>query len=687
MISSLLIAHRGEIARRIIKTAQAMGVYCVLPYTQVDQNSPAVFEADEAIYLDCDDPRQIYLDIDTMLRVAQQAQVQAVHPGYGFLSERAAFAQACVDAGLIWVGPSPHAIEIMGDKAQAKDEASKAGLPLLPCSDGSCQDDDVLFQEAQCIGFPLLIKASAGGGGKGMRRVDGAGEFQEALSACRREAQASFGDDRVLLESYIPHARHIEVQLLVDQHGQACSLFERDCSLQRRYQKVIEEAPAPDFPTQKREDLKRYAQQLAKQISYVGAGTIEFLYDPPSQQLYFMEMNTRLQVEHPVTEMITDLDLVAWQLRIAAGEALPASMPKSTPKGHAIEVRVYAEDTQQYFLPIAGRCSHVRWAKGKHIRVDASFDDQGTISPYFDPMIAKVVAWGENREEARQRLLRALSQTQLFGIQHNLDILQFMLQHPDFINCHHHTQWIEQNLWPNFHPKPITFMEFALASICYLKDTYPASPELVPQLINWRMYGSAYRSVHWLKDRTPFRVNVQQLTTERWLCEDQEDHQIHLDESTTFPNMGGTRRFVDQQHHTYDVMYRDRTLWCNGLSLPLTYQDPARISLQESRDGQGMVATTLVCRSPMPSRVVRYEAIEHEYVDVNTPLMILEAMKMEHVVVAPASGKIQAFLVEVGEQVDEGRILLEFHPKTLDIDNLSAPSPSNARPIQIKRTV
>lgn len=653
MISSLFIANRGEIARRIMRTAQAMGIRCIVPYTTVDAQSCLVREADEAYLLPHQDVRQAYLDVTTLLNIAKQSGAQAVHPGYGFLSEHAGFAQACLDAGLIWIGPPPAVIKLMGDKGQAKHIAARSGLPLLPCDDGSSQDNAKLYTQAQQIGFPVLIKACAGGGGKGMRQVQAADEFHAALAACRREALASFGDDRVILERYIQHARHIEVQLLADQQGHVWSLFERDCSVQRRYQKVIEEAPAPNFPEQLRQDLQAYARQLAQEVGYVGAGTIEFLYDPSAQKLYFMEMNTRLQVEHPVTEMITAIDLVAWQIRVACGEALPEAPQQ--PQGHAIEVRVYAEQARQNFLPMAGYCETIHWPQGPYIRVDTALEESGEISPHFDPMIAKIIVWGEDREAARLRMLHALKHTMILGIHHNLEFLQHMLEHSDFIQAQHDTRWIERSVVPAWPKAVLSFEYMALAAVLIQQNAH--RPALAPY---WRMHGQARSYVYLVdEEHAVHRVMLIQTSEHVWQCSDGA-------QQVSIAYQPQRQSFCINQHPEVRAHWSERMLWVDGQYIPLRVHHA-----REHAQSQGAARMQDGCVAPMPSKVIRWMVEVEQEVGAHTPLMILEAMKMEHTILAPAAGHVREFYAQVGEQVQEGSMLLAFTPLEEQADSRS----------------
>ena len=444
MFDSILIANRGEIACRIIATCRKMGIRAVAVYSDADATSRHVRIADAAVRIGPPPSRESYLSIGRILDAAKQTGAQAIHPGYGFLAENAEFAEACTAAGIVFIGPPAAAIRAMGSKAAAKEIMRKAGVPLTPGYDGADQSGEVLQKQAHAIGYPVMIKANAGGGGKGMRRVDAPEQFVDALASCRREAAASFGDDSVLLEKYLVEPRHIEVQVFGDAHGNVVSLFERDCSVQRRHQKVIEEAPAPLISEKLREALAGAGRSAARAVGYVGAGTVEFLLDREGG-LHFMEMNTRLQVEHPVTEMITGLDLVEWQLRVAAGEPLPLQQEQIAMRGHSIEARIYAEDPAHEFLPSIGKIVHLRApAASEHVRIDTGVEQGDAITPFYDPMIAKLIAWDETRELAVRRMAAALIEFQIVGVTNNVEFLRRLVTSASFAKTHLDTSLIER---------------------------------------------------------------------------------------------------------------------------------------------------------------------------------------------------------------------------------------------------
>ncbi|WP_188589732.1 acetyl-CoA carboxylase biotin carboxylase subunit, partial [Achromobacter denitrificans] len=473
MFDTLLIANRGEIACRVAATARRMGIRTVAVYSDADANARHVAACDQAVHIGGAEPRASYLRADAILQAARDTGAQAIHPGYGFLSENEAFAQAATNAGIAFVGPPASAIAAMGSKSAAKALMEKAGVPLVPGYHGDNQDPQFLKEQADAIGYPVLIKASAGGGGKGMRVVESSGAFLDALASCQREAASSFGDDRVLIERYLQKPRHIEIQVFADTQGNCVYLFERDCSVQRRHQKVIEEAPAPGMTDERRRAMGEAAVAAARAVGYVGAGTVEFIAEPDGR-FYFMEMNTRLQVEHPVTEMITGHDLVEWQLRVAAGQPLPARQEDLRITGHAIEARIYAENPEKGFLPSIGTLAylglpaHTAFVNGD-IRVDGGVRMGDTITPYYDPMIAKLIVHGADRDQARARMLQALAQTQAVGVQTNVAFLSRLMKDSAFAAADLDTGLIERQratLLPE--PQPADAAVLALASAAVL---------------------------------------------------------------------------------------------------------------------------------------------------------------------------------------------------------------------------
>lgn len=630
MIQRLLIANRGEIACRIIRTARAMGIATVAVYSTVDRRARHVQEADMAMALSGARPSESYLDMTQLLDAARASGADAIHPGYGFLSENPAFARAVAEAGLTLIGPPASAIEAMGDKAAAKALMAQAGVPLVPGYHGTDQSPAAFARAAEQIGFPILLKASAGGGGKGMKIVERAEELTAAIESARREALAAFGDDRLLLEKYLIRPRHVEIQIFADRQGNCVYLHERDCSIQRRHQKVLEEAPAPGLEPPLRQAMGQAAVRAARAIGYVGAGTLEFLLDARGD-FYFMEMNTRLQVEHPVTEAITGLDLVEWQLRIARGEPLPLTQQQIPLQGHAIEVRLYAEDPDHDFLPASGQLQLYREPlPGPGQRIDSGVREGDEISPWYDPLLGKLIAWGNDREQARQRLLDLLRRTLVGGIHSNRGFLLRLLQHPAFTAGALDTGFIAQHaaeLLPEPTPLPEEFWEQAgrhfLATLPdEPRSDDPASPWARPSGL--RLGGPATARLH-------------------LQCGDQQ-RRLYLDpESEPAPSLGAVRRgevlFVPWQHQIYSVRRHDPLAAAGSHALP-----------------EGGLS------APMNGSVVRVLVQPGQQVEAGTALMVLEAMKMEHSVRADRSGTVRQLFFGEGDMVTEGSLLLELEP-------------------------
>jgi 3-methylcrotonyl-CoA carboxylase alpha subunit len=629
MLKSLLIANRGEIACRVIRTARALGVRTVAVYSDADRNALHVRMADEAVHIGPSPARESYLQGDTIIAAAKAAGAEAIHPGYGFLSENADFAEAVIDAGLIWVGPKPDSIRAMGLKDAAKKLMAEAGVPVTPGYLGADQSPKTLKKEAGAVGYPVLIKAVAGGGGKGMRRVDRAEDFIDALESCKREAASSFGDDRVLIEKYILSPRHIEVQIFGDAHGNVVHLFERDCSLQRRHQKVIEEAPAPGMSEGMRESTCAAAVRAAKAVNYEGAGTVEFIADASDglkpDRIWFMEMNTRLQVEHPVTEAITGQDLVEWQLRVASGERLPKRQEKLTIEGHAIEARLYAEDPAKGFLPSVGRLEHFDLPGGGaddelEGRIDTGVEEGDAISPYYDPMIAKLVAHGDDREEAIGRLAAMLDGVEVWPVKTNAGFLFNALLHSDFGAARIDTGFIERNL-----------------------DELVPDPELDDAL--WRGAAAVATAVpeeaEPLGDLAGFRMNAAPRDSVA-LGHGGEFRNIALDDDQPMAAVSG---FRDAERVV--VFYEGQAT-------------EFELSSRGSVGGHGVADGVIT--APMPGRVTAVEVVAGEKVSKGQRLLTLEAMKMEHGLVAPFDGVVAELAAEAGAQVSEGAVLVRVTP-------------------------
>jgi 3-methylcrotonyl-CoA carboxylase alpha subunit len=608
MITSLLIANRGEIACRIIRTARAMGIRTIAVYSDADANALHVRQADEAVHIGPSPARESYLVGEKILAAAKQTGAEAIHPGYGFLSENADFAQAVKNAGLIWVGPNPDSIRAMGLKDAAKERMIAAGVPVTPGYLGADQRPDHLKAEADAIGYPVLIKAVAGGGGKGMRRVDASDEFTDALLSCQREAASSFGDDRVLIEKYILSPRHIEVQVFGDSHGNVVHLFERDCSLQRRHQKVIEEAPAPGMDEDTRAAICAAAVRAAKAVDYVGAGTIEFIADASdglrADRIWFMEMNTRLQVEHPVTEEITGQDLVEWQLRVASGEPLPRTQDELEINGWAMEARLYAEDPAKGFLPSIGRLE--AFDLGEDARVDTGVEQGADISPFYDPMIAKVIAWGEDREEARELLADALSDAIVWPVRSNAGFLVEALEHEAFAEGNVDTGLIVREgdaLMPPELPSDEALADAAAALIGELP-----------------MAG--------------FRLNAQPRRTDTFLL---DGATIAIEHDVAEPGSEAVDSLLIAE---------------GGQVWQLTRWRAAGGTAGAAGDGAIL--------APMPGRVIAVDVAAGDTVTKGQKLLTLEAMKMEHGLIAPFDGVVAELNAAVGSQVQVDALLVRI---------------------------
>ena len=641
-IDTLLIANRGEIARRIIRTGRELGLTTVAVYSDIDADAPHVREADRAVRLGPASARDSYLNIDAVLAAARDSGADAIHPGYGFLSENAAFAEACSEAGLIFVGPAPDSIRLMGDKAAARQRMAEHGVPVLPGFDQEGADDATLIAEAERVGFPLLIKAVAGGGGKGMRAVQRAEEFEEALAAARREARNAFDDDRVLLERYLPTARHVEVQVFADQHGNAVHLFERDCSVQRRHQKVIEEAPAPGLSEQQREDLGQAAVRAARAIDYRGAGTVEFLFSPEGE-FFFMEMNTRLQVEHPVTELVTGEDLVAWQLAVAEGRPLPKAQQDLSLNGAAMEVRLYAENPYQQFLPSSGRIDQLRWPDG--VRVDSGVEEGDVVSDYYDPMIAKLIAHGDDRDQARRRLAQALDHLALTGVHHNAAFLRRVLLDEAFAAGELDTRLLEHRdylLEPaGAAPEPLAVAAAALVA----SDREQAGGDPWRGLPAWRPLGRRRTLVPLRVDEHDFTVVLDnELAT---VADRRAPYRLRR-HGDRFELDWGEDRLSGQALFFYG---RRLTLFVHG-------QD-YRIETHPARESEHAGGADDF-RAPMSGTIVACHAAPDTPVAAGDAVITLEAMKMEHTLRASAPGTVRAFLVQAGDSVSEGTLLVDF---------------------------
>ncbi len=652
MFRKLLIANRGEIACRVIATARRLGITTVAVYSEADAHARHVDLADEAFPIGPAPARESYLSIERILGAARQSGADAVHPGYGFLSENADFADACANAGFVFVGPPASAIRAMGSKAAAKALMQRSGVPLVPGYHEEAQDFATLAAAANRIGYPVLLKASAGGGGRGMRVVSRADELAAAIEGAQRESKSAFGDDRLLIEKYLTRPRHIEIQIFADAHGNFLSLFERDCSIQRRHQKVVEEAPAPGMDPVRRRAMGEAAIAAARAVGYVNAGTVEFIAE--GEDFFFMEMNTRLQVEHPVTEMITGQDLVEWQLRVAAGEKLPLTQDELAIRGHAIEARVYAEDPAHDFRPSTGTLIHLRQPReNAHTRVDTGVRENDAISPHYDAMIAKLIVWGEDRDAAIDRLRSALAQYEVVGVETNLRLLRAIAAHPAYAAAEVDTGFIGRHGLAASHEYRVEPCVFAAAALRVLSDlsrpaTEAADPWSPWALADaWRMNGDGYQDLHLRCGGEPVRIRAHP----------QPDGSFVLDLPSGPVNAarGLHRVSIDGVQLPINVVRSgdELTIVLHGENTVLHYDDPLAPPRIEAGGDDRVTA-------PIPARVARVLVQAGDVVKKGTPLVVLEAMKMEMTLTAPMDGTIAAVRHAADEMVEEGTELIAF---------------------------
>ncbi|UNE62977.1 acetyl/propionyl/methylcrotonyl-CoA carboxylase subunit alpha [Xanthomonas oryzae] len=653
----ILIANRGEIACRVIATCRTLGIATVAVYSDVDRNARHVRLADEAVHIGASPAQQSYLRGEAILEAARATGAQAIHPGYGFLSENATFTEACAHAGIVFIGPPAAAIRAMGDKSAAKALMQRAGVPLTPGYHGDEQAPAFLRAQADAIGYPVLIKASAGGGGKGMRRVDASAAFEEALASCQREAQSAFGNAHVLVEKYVERPRHIEIQVFGDTHGEVVHLFERDCSVQRRHQKVLEEAPAPGMSEARRAAMGKAAVDAAQAVGYVGAGTVEFIAGPDGD-FYFMEMNTRLQVEHPVTELITGTDLVEWQLRVAAGARLPRRQHELRIHGHALEARLYAEDAERGFLPSTGTLRQLQLpVASAHVRIDAGVEQGDTISPYYDPMIAKLIVWETDRPAALARMRAALAQFHAVGVTTNSAFLSRLIATAAFASASLDTALIEREhavLFPQARSPDTAW--WCLAAVL-IADTLPAavadpadphSPW--QQNDGWRIGARAVQRVILEANGERRQLDVRPDADGWQVTNADQTHTLRYHRHDT-----GLRVEMDGRQWRVQVLRDGSLLTLIDAAQRATfhYHDALMEADQPAQDAGGLTA-------PMPGRIVSLAATVGQPVTRGQALVVLEAMKMEHTLHAPSDGTVQAYLVAEGDLVADGAALVEF---------------------------
>jgi 3-methylcrotonyl-CoA carboxylase alpha subunit len=665
MFTKILIANRGEIACRVAATARHMAVKTVAVYSDADAHAKHVAACDEAVHIGGSAPKESYLRWERILEAAKATGAQAIHPGYGFLSENEEFAQACADAGLVFIGPPPSAIQAMGLKAESKQLMEKAGVPLVPGYHGAGQDPAMLKKEADRIGYPVLIKASAGGGGKGMRAVDKSEDFDAALASCKREAINSFGDDAVLIEKYVQRPRHIEIQVFGDTHGNYVYLFERDCSVQRRHQKVLEEAPAPGMTQQMRQQMGEAAVAAARAVNYVGAGTVEFIVEQRADgrmNFFFMEMNTRLQVEHPVTEAITGLDLVEWQLRVAFGEKLPLAQQDLRIHGHAIEARICAESPDNNFLPATGTLRVYRkpdctsFARSA-VRVDDGVREGDAISPFYDSMIAKLIVHGATREEALARLDEALAQTHIVGLNTNVQFLRHVVRSPSFAKADLDTALIPREQAVLFHQEPVGLALAAAAAVAQTlvdeRTTETADP--FARRDGWRSHGLNVR---------PLAFEFRGETVKAVLTY-LHDGALQLRVGEGDAATAGVLAFTSQASGL-DLSFGNQrvraSIYAQGETMhvftPLGATQITEIDLLAHAGDAQAEGGRLT--APMPGKVVSFSVKAGDKVSKGQALAVMEAMKMEHTIAAPADGTVAELLYAPGDQVAEGAELLKL---------------------------
>ena len=671
MFKKILIANRGEIAVRIMATCHEMGIRTVAVYSDVDANARHVRIADEAYAIGPAPATQSYLKVETLLAVAQRSGAEAIHPGYGFLSENADFAEACERTGIVFIGPSAKAMRAMGAKISAKQIAQSVDAPTVPGYAGESQDETLLLREAQHIGFPLLVKASAGGGGKGMREVHSANAFLEQLAGAKREALASFGDDTVFLERLIQQPRHVEIQILGDMHGSMISLGERECSIQRRHQKIVEESPSVALTPALRAEMGATAVRIAQAAGYVNAGTMEFILDA-DKHYYFLEMNTRLQVEHPVTELVTGLDLVRHQLLIAAGEPLALTQEQVTHRGHAIEVRLYAEDAEHNFLPSTGTIDTFVLPEGPGIRVDSGIENGDEITQFYDPMIAKLIVYGENRDAAISRLQRALEQCALFGVTTNIQLLHSIALHPAFREGRTHTGFLDEYHLLTPTSSQTLPQDVLIAAAIYevtqelriAKDQATLSMHTEPTnpwktLGPWRMIGEARRLTYRFREQEHTVSLMQASLANAWnISVDRQALGIIEymlgNEGLLLLKQGEiqTRVYV----HTQEI--GEVQVMLNGSLYRLERKQPPDVDT--TARGGGLVRSQKTLTAPMAGTIVKVHAQDGDTVEALQVLVILSAMKMEHAIVAPHEGKVRHVYYQEGAVVQGGAVIVEM---------------------------
>ena len=700
MFSKILIANRGEIACRVAATAKRMGVRTVAVYSDADRGAKHVAVCDEAVYLGGSAPKDSYLKGDAIIAIALDVGAQAIHPGYGFLSENADFAQACQNAGLMFIGPSADAIRAMGGKSESKRLMEAAGVPLIPGYHGDNQDAQFLQQQADSIGYPVLIKASAGGGGKGMRIVENSSDFIDLLDSCRREAITSFGDDQVLIEKYALKPRHIEIQVFGDMHGNYVHLFERDCSVQRRHQKVLEEAPAPGVDAAMREAMGTAAIEAARAVNYFGAGTVEFIVEQRegAMNFYFMEMNTRLQVEHPVSEAISGVDLVEWQLLVAAGKPLPKKQDELNINGHAIEARICAENPDNGFLPATGTL--FTYQKPEHstfnvadVRIDDGVREGDVISPFYDSMIAKLIVHAPTREQALAKLDRALAQTRIVGLPNNVAFLRYILNTESFSQANLDTALIEREADELFNQHPLDLSTLVVTAITQqlASESAAQGSDIDPfsKPTGFRAYSDYTRSFGLVYDEQAYQArisnwhNVNSSESKKGAENSSSftlviEKEIASTEEKTNANVAAqTEKVYESEINYASTDAHNHTLWLDGVRISAqswTNNETVYVFTDSGRDEITLIdimahvgeesAAVGSLKSPMPGQVVAFKVAVGDSVKKGEPLAVIEAMKIEHTITAPTDGLVAELLFAAGDLVADGDELLRIDSET-----------------------
>jgi acetyl-CoA carboxylase biotin carboxylase subunit len=657
-IQKILIANRGEIARRIMRTCRAMGISTVAVCSDADRDALFVREADEVVPLGGLQPAESYLRIDAIVDAARKTGSDAMHPGYGFLSENAGFAQACQDAGITFIGPPPAVIAAMGSKIEAKRRMQAADVPLLPTLEVGEQAADAVLKQAQALDWPLVIKASAGGGGRGMRIVRTPEEFASLLETARRESRAAFGDGALYIEPYIESGRHVEMQVFGDAHGNVVHLFERECSIQRRHQKIIEESPSVALDDTLRRAMADAAVRAAKQIGYVNAGTVEFLLTPDGK-FYFLEVNTRLQVEHPVTECVTGLDLVRLQILVAAGEPLPDEVQNAKLNGHAIEARLYAEDPQQGYLPSAGTLHRFRFPDDAGIRIESSLDDTAEVSPYYDPLLAKVIVHAPTRAEAARRLSRALARAQVHGLRTNRELLVRILDHPDFLAGNTDTHFLERHevfaLSEPLGDDRVERLHAAAAALAAQAERRGDAKMLSRAPSGWRNNPSQPQQSRFRGYHGEITVDYEFRRAGLWLRVDGDEL---ADVRLACATSDVVQLQVDGVEHTYDVHHRGDTVFVDSSLGSSTLAEIPRFPLPEEAVAAGSLA------APLPGVVIEVKVKPGDAVSAGDPLLVIDSMKVHHWIAAPQSGSVTEVRVEQGQHVAAGAVLVVIEETT-----------------------